>query len=154
MAPKKKPISERFWSKVSKSEGCWLWTGARLPRGYGKIGRDCGGWDLAHRVSWELHFGAITDGLHVLHKCDNPPCVNPAHLFLGTRSDNMQDCFRKLRGFHCVFNRDSHPMAKLSSDDVAEIRRLAPTKMRVELAAQFNVSVGLISQIVLRRIWK
>lgn len=93
-------LADRFWLKVQKGSGCWLWTGGKHGRGYG--GLHCGGkvfrkYLQAHRVSWELHHGPIPDGLWVLHKCDNPICVNPDHLFLGTRQDNMGDCAAKGR---------------------------------------------------------
>jgi hypothetical protein len=93
-------LSVRFWEKVriaSKDE-CWLWTASLNNKGYGKIGEGKKIL-LAHRVSWELHFGPIPDRLCVLHKCDNPKCVNPDHLFLGTQKDNAQDMVRKNRGF-------------------------------------------------------
>jgi hypothetical protein len=86
----------RFWKYVTKSDGCWEWQGSRMPFGYGELNINkvpqC-----AHRLSWELHYGPIEEGLSVLHSCDNPPCVNPAHLFLGTQSDNMRDCASKGR---------------------------------------------------------
>ena len=88
-------MRERFWSKVNKTEGCWLWTGGKN-YGYGQF------WDgrkpqQAHRISWGIHCGPIPDGLWVLHRCDVPSCVNPAHLFLGTHTDNMRDAATKGR---------------------------------------------------------
>ena len=95
------PLSDRFWKNVNKSdmgnpENCWRWVGGYWHEyGYGQIsvlGKTFG----AHRVSWMIHFGEIPQGMSVLHKCDNPPCVNPSHLFLGTTVDNMHD--RKEKG--------------------------------------------------------
>jgi hypothetical protein len=88
-----------FWKKVRKSDGCWEWTGAVNEWGYGRIGsRDrLGAKRTAHRLSWLLAFGPIPDGALVLHACDNPPCVRPDHLFLGTHEDNMQDRHNKGR---------------------------------------------------------
>lgn len=88
----------RFWAKVliGKDDDCWIWRGARLPRGYGHIT-----WRMktesAHRVAWRIAFGDIPGDLHVLHRCDNPSCVNPNHLWLGTASDNIKDGVRKGR---------------------------------------------------------
>jgi hypothetical protein len=93
-------IADRFWAKVEKMpDGCWVWQAARSVSGYGLLAPSGGvrGDRRAHRVSWELHNGPIPAGLWVLHSCDNPPCVNPDHLFLGTRSDNMRDCASKGR---------------------------------------------------------
>lgn len=93
------PIQDRFWLHVDKSGDCWLWTGATDHNGYGKVDyrtplrRTLG----AHRISWMLRYGDIPNGLKVLHKCDNPKCVNPDHLFLGTHQDNMDDMVAKGR---------------------------------------------------------
>jgi hypothetical protein len=97
MRGRQEPIEDRFWQFVNKTDTCWLWTGSRS-RGYGLIGAGASGkTKSAHRVSYELANGPIPAGMWVLHKCDNPPCVNPAHLFLGDRADNMRDAFRKGR---------------------------------------------------------
>jgi hypothetical protein len=93
------PLAVRFWAKVQKSAGCWTWTANHLPKGYGVIGVGAAdqGLKLAHRVSWEIHFGPIPAGLFVCHRCDNPPCVRPDHLFLGTVQDNVDDMVAKGR---------------------------------------------------------
>lgn len=90
-------VAGRFWSKVDKGPGCWTWTGATQNYGYGAVTIH-GLTRRAHRVSWELAHGPIPDGLHVCHRCDNPPCVNPDHLFLGTAQDNVDDKDAKGRG--------------------------------------------------------
>ena len=113
------PISSRFWDKIDKCcpNDCWEWTMGSTPKGYGQI-RDSGRTLLAHRVSWALAHGPIPAGLCVLHHCDNPPCVNPTHLFLGTRTDNARDCGRKGRRP----KGSAHGRAKLTEADVRMIR--------------------------------
>lgn len=99
-------IENRFWEKVNKNSStlechagiglCWIWTGAHLKDGYGEIFFN-GQIVLAHRTSWELHYGVIPKEMQVLHRCDNPPCVRPDHLFLGTNHDNVLDSVSKGR---------------------------------------------------------
>lgn len=91
-------VEERFWSFVEKSEGCWTWVGMIGTTGYGQF------WDghhlsKAHRFSYRLHKGELPSELHVCHSCDNPLCVNPAHLWLGTDADNLRDMWAKGRGW-------------------------------------------------------
>lgn len=89
-------VADRFWANVDKSGDCWTWTAGRYPTGYGMFGvnRVPRG---AHRVSWELTHGPIPAGLEVCHSCDNPPCVRPSHLWLGTHRQNIEDAGRKGR---------------------------------------------------------
>lgn len=93
----KMAADERFWSKVSKGDGCWEWQAGRLPTGYGRFS-DKGVEYKAHRFSWALAHGAIPEGMLICHRCDNPRCVRPDHLFLGTNSDNQRDMVNKNRG--------------------------------------------------------
>lgn len=97
MPPKPRPLADRFWEKVRKTDGCWEWLAYTCKFGYGRIGGVRGQVLDAHRVSWELHNGPIPEGICVLHHCDNPPCTNPDHLFLGTLSDNLADMYAKGR---------------------------------------------------------
>ncbi len=96
-------LARRFWPKVDvRAPGdCWEWTAYRDPNGYGRMSAGQGQVVLAHRLSYRLHHGDLEDGMGVLHRCDNPPCVNPTHLFAGTQSDNMQDCSAKGRTTRC-----------------------------------------------------
>lgn len=147
-------IAERFLSYVSVSpDGCWLWNGTRIgPMEYGQFTfTDDSGKKkvMAHRFSYELHVGTIPDGLFVCHKCDVPQCVNPDHLFVGTPSDNTMDAWQKQR------MNVLPPTAKLSSDDVQEIRRLHSTRTVTNkaIAAIFGVTPSNITCIVKCKSW-
>lgn len=147
--------ADRFWSKVDKSDGCWLWRGALFSNGYGQVSRTGGGIG-AHRVSWFLAYGPIPDGLFVCHRCDNPPCVNPDHLFLGTAKDNRLDMMSKGKT-----TRPSQPVrgemhfwAKLTEDDVRSIRDLAAIgQTQRAIAGQFHIAPSRVCDIVNRRSW-
>jgi predicted XRE-type DNA-binding protein len=152
MKYKKRPLKQRFWEKVVISEGCWEWTGCRTKEGYGVIGEN-GKTKLAHRVAWELENGEIPEGLFVCHHCDNPACVNPDHLFLGTHSDNMVDMVKKGRG---VDNRgEINGRSKLNENQILKIRRLYATNLfsQQELGNKFGVNQAQISNIVNKKSW-
>lgn len=117
-----KPILSRLLSRVQKCplSGCWLWTGAVNPKGYGHLRfnrKDL----IASRASWTAHRGPVPDGLLVLHRCDVPLCINPDHLFLGTHRDNVADMDAKGRRVVVVQRGESNCKAKL---DVHQVRRL------------------------------
>lgn len=116
--------TERFWRQVHRSEGCWEWTGGKLSNGYGRFwceGRTIG----AHVFSWRLHVGAVPDGHFVCHHCDNPPCVNPVHLFTAPPRGNSGDMVTKGRwaGNHQGVLGERNGGAKLNESAVVEMRR-------------------------------
>lgn len=142
---------DRFFSKVEKKDGCWNWT-ATVSRngGYGMFYL-AGKMRIASRVSWELHSGEIPNGLCVLHRCDNPKCVNPNHLFLGTHKDNSIDMIKKGRGtiLSLRFQGETHPRAKLTNAEVKRIRELFELgELQRNLAEMFGVKQKQISRIV------
>lgn len=147
-------FAEYFWSLVDKSEGgCWEWRGIRHKKGYGEIcvsGRHHK--KKAHRVSWELASGPVPPGIHVLHRCDNPPCVRPDHLFLGTNHANVLDAAEKGRRCH----GEATWTAKLDAGRVREIRRgyLSGALNTVEIARLYGISTRQASAIVRRESWK
>lgn len=148
----RKTLAKRFEAKVNKEstpEGCWLWTAYKTPAGYGQI-RINGKNAHAHRIAWELANGPIPPGLDVLHHCDNPPCVNPKHLFLGTDAENQQDCVNK--GRHNANTGEDRPNAKLTIGAVKEIKESKLSAYK--LAAKFDVSRSAIRAVRDGRNWK
>lgn len=147
---------EDFWSRVDSTHldnplECWEWTGGqRLPKGYG-ICSFQGKKTLAHRASYLVHFGSIPNGLCVCHRCDNPSCVNPNHLFLGTAADNIRDCVQKGRNF--MRPGVYHPQAKLTESDVIKLRTCVGIS-HSELAKQYGVSRQTIGDAISGRNWK
>ena len=136
-------LSERFWEKVDKSGDCWIWTGAMLKTGYGSIRVEKKAL-RAHRVAYTLEVGPIPDGALLRHSCDNPKCVNPAHLIPGNKFENTEDAI--LRGQHVC--GEKHFRAKLSNSAVKTIKAaLAAGVQGKFLADQFGVSQALVSEI-------
>lgn len=155
-AVKKMTPQQRFDFYVEKSEGCWLWIGCLMrpspanPRSfpYGTIFIS-GKKQLAHRFSWELHFGTIPDGMSVLHTCDNPRCVNPLHLSLGSQSENIND--RDDKGRSAM--GESHGFAKLTEDAVRLIRVSKPKDDKA-WAEKLGVNKSTVRHARTRRTWK
>lgn len=134
--------------------GCWEWKGSRHVRGgYGQIsGTRATGPLKAHRVAYEISFGEVPEGMMVCHRCDNPPCVNPDHLFAGSGLDNIQDCWNKGRGKHMVMAGEACPASKLTWASVHEIRD--STDSLSALAARYGVSKQAISKVKKGQTWK
>jgi|AntAceMinimDraft_17_1070374.scaffolds.fasta_scaffold31345_6 hypothetical protein len=161
---KLKPLVDRFWDKVDKRglDECWPWTGSHNTSGYGEINRGLRGKGniLAHRASWEIHNGPIPEGkgwhgMCVLHHCDNPECVNPAHLFLGTQADNMRDMHVKnRRSYDTAARGENHGNAKLTNQDVREILCLLKAHYtQKEIAIWYGVVRQTISMINIGMSW-
>lgn len=172
------PIEERFWSKVDKSGGpdsCWLWLSDKSVSGYGRI-QTWNRVELAHRLSMSNAVGPIPAWLSVCHKCDNPACVNPSHLFLGTHSENMRDMCRKGRngavtkpenfarglrqGAHTKpesrVRGEKHGCSRLKEAEVIKIRyeREFVGKTIESIAERYGVTRSAVGAILHRRTWK
>lgn len=132
---------------------CWGWSAGTCEFGYGRLGIGNNKVAKAHRLSWQFFNGPVPEGLHVLHRCDNPPCCNPNHLFLGTNADNVADKEAKGRGNHATGDR--HGMAKLCSHDIPDIKRLhAEGYSGAKIAAEYGVCYSTIRRILSGAIWK
>lgn len=148
-------VAERFWPKVDKTPGygpdgdCWEWVANRLPYGYGtfNLRRRI---QKAHRVSYELSFEAVPADVNVLHRCDNPACVRPDHLFLGTHKENMADMVSKDRAN--APKGEHHHDARLTEDQVRSIR--LDMRPNTVIAKELGVTKGAIWLIKARRNWR
>jgi len=147
--------TERFWSSVDKSRGpkeCWIWNGYIGTRGYGRT-TFRGKYQQAHRVAWQIDFGPIPEGKHVLHRCDNKKCVNPMHLWIGSHKDNMED--KVAKGRQSFTKGENGGNAKLSDEDVKDIRLwFTEGVSQREIAKRKSVGPTTIFNIVHRRTWK
>jgi hypothetical protein len=150
---------EKFWTYVDKKSNnkCWEWKKSLTKTGYGKYwyNNKC---HLSHRLAYIFAFGNIPQNKFVCHKCDNPKCCNPNHLFLGTPKQNTDDMIRKQRqqNYSNVLYGENHPRAKLNNNDIKEIRFLHKNKlMKVkEIAKKFNISIPTLECIIYNKTWK
>lgn len=152
MSYSKSNVEDRFWNKVKKTTSCWIWIGCILKKGkHGQFRTDKGLRILAHRYSYIIHKGPIPDLMCVLHTCDNPPCINPDHLFLGDRIINNKDRRKK--------NRDAfgerHGLSKLKDSQVIEIRKqyLQGIKPK-QLALHYKIAVRTMYYILNNKTWR
>ena len=150
---KKFSLQERFWNKVLKKskKDCWIWNGYKDSSGYGLLTISKGRREGAHRASWIVHFGEIKNNLHVLHHCDNPSCVNPKHLFLGTNNDNIADRIKKGR----TREGEKNANAKLTYESANIIRELYENRnlSQTSLAKEFCLCTATINHIIRNKIW-
>lgn len=155
-------LDERFWSKVDKrgEQECWLWTATRTSFGYGsfRIGSltdNTRRKEMAHRVAYMLATKEeIPAGKVIMHSCDNPQCVNPAHLSVGTYSENGKAAYDRQRRYSTVKPGERHPRAKLSQQDVEYIREVGYAQTIRQLAEKFNVSRSTIDAVRRNVNWK
>jgi hypothetical protein len=144
-------VIDRLMRKVVKTDSCWNWTARKTPQGYGRINVE-GVNKLAHRVAYELLVGPV-GSLHVLHRCDNPSCVNPAHLWLGTNADNVADKVSKGRAPAAI--GAANPKSKLQDADVLAIREAVARGIKQSaLAVRYGVTPTQISTIAHRKQWR
>jgi hypothetical protein len=152
------PKRERWEAKVDKSGDCWLWTGSRNTYGYGQLRTGHRGLlEMAHRLAWEFHRGPIPAGMNVLHACDNPTCVNPDHLMVGSQSANAIDMVAKGRqkGGFGTYRHPGGAGWKLDSEIVLEIRRRAEGgESYASISRSFDLTAAMVSRIVRRLSWR
>lgn len=145
-------LAARFWSHVAidANDKCWEWTAYRDDYGYGKVCVAAKQWQ-SHRYAYTLEHGPIPPGMFVCHKCDNPPCCNPAHLFLGTCAENNKDCAAKKR----TARGTGHGSSKVTEDQVLEMRRLWTQGVGITALHEiYGLHPESIRRIVESRRWK
>lgn len=145
------PVKEtHFWLDTSIINDCWVWTCYRDKKGYGLLTWN-GRTRRAHHIAWILAYGSVPVGLQVLHKCDNPSCVKPSHLWLGTNADNVRDKMAKNRG--C--KGEHHGAARLTESDIEQIKTLYNVHMYLQkdIAAAYKIDRSHVSRIVNNKKW-
>lgn len=150
-------LENRFWRQVDKKSDneCWIWSGTKNKKGYGCIIKDDGSRKrhLAHRASYIINKGEIPDGLYVLHSCDNPSCVNPNHLRVGTQSENIKEAFDKGRKVQPILFGEKNPKSKLTIEQVKFIKA-NPQLGHKHIADMFCLSPNCIRGVRIGRTWK
>lgn len=150
-------VEQRFWPKIMKPmnwAACWEWQASKRREGYGRFKIFSYVTVSAHRLSYALFYGVSPGDLHVLHRCDNPKCVNPSHLFLGTNADNVADKVSKGRCIGRDQRGEKNAAAKLTREAVSDIRRrIADSQTNTSIAALYGVTHQLISRIRRGRSW-
>lgn len=151
-------LEKKFWENVEKTKSCWIWRGPKLKSGYGTISSGSMSPILTHRYSYQLHKGEIPKGIFICHSCDNPPCVNPKHLWAGTHTENMQDAKKKGR----IATGDRHgtrthpetirygkdnPNGRLSIEDKNEIYKLYKVIPAREIAIKYKISILYVYEL-------
>lgn len=139
---------ERFWSKVEKSDGCWEWQGFKNAHGYGRF-YFRGAASRAHRVAWILTHGAIPAGQHVLHSCDNPGCVRPEHLHLGTHAENMGEMFARNRRRRTPEINNAWKLTPAQANEIRSRYAAGGTSYR-KLALEYGITPAYVGQVVRR----
>lgn len=159
MARSDKSLVERFWEKVEKTDSCWVWTGSKDRYGWFRVGSKM---TKAHRFSYIIHKGEIPLGMCVLHKCDNPPCVNPTHLYIGTMADNNRDMISKKR-FHNGANNSRKPMGENHPFSKMTLKKVIKAKAEytpgtnggvMRLANKYGISYHSMWNILNGRTWQ
>lgn len=145
----KSKIDRLLGKREIAANGCWEWRGCLTQKGYGRFKMD-GQCFLAHRASWLLQRGEIPAGMCVCHHCDNPACINPDHLFLGTNEDNVKD--RVLKGRSARSDGEHNANAKLSWSDVYFIR--SSDKTSTELAGQYGLTIAAVAKVKRGATWR
>lgn len=151
------PSRDTFWSfvAVGSKDDCWIWTGRKHSGGYGSLMID-GQWLTSHRLAYELTHGQIPTGMYICHRCNNPPCCNPAHLYAGTAKDNADDCMRAGRFSRAPrFYGERHPASKLTAETVDRIRDIyaAGQCSQRKLANMFGIVQSQVWRIVHHLSW-